>query len=896
MAHVTFIHGMLNKPAADTLLGAWRYALRRDGGIDLGGIGVSSSMVYWADVLYAEPEDDEAAQESAESLEATAGEDVDLSWQQDLQGEEASWTARFRRRLAFDTSAPDGDDGFRPGPDPADASFERIPLPWWLKRRIMKSLLRDVHHYLFNTEHSPRPGDRYRVRDEIRERTIRELRRHEDRRPHLVVSHSMGTIIAYDCLKRVEGCPPVDGLLTIGSPLGIDEIQDRLRPGWSRDDGFPSERLNGRWLNVFDLLDPVAAPDARLANDYRRERRPTVEDLPQSNGGRWRHGITKYLGGAPLRGGLGELLSLGSGHEAASLGASGAAGDEGTRDPETFVDRLRGAVAAYDRPGAEALCAELVERLGRSSAPYPEDAAATVLGILRRKRFFGLMQDVAEGLVAGGQRAFRVRRQYAQAMIDQGLLSPAISVLEQLVGETPDGSRENLESRGLLGRAYKQRYVGLQNPDTPQARDALNRAVRWYGQVYREDPRRAWHGINAVALLARAARDGVPIEGVDDPAATSRGIASRLKGELTRRWDRGDGTLWDAATAAEAAVALDRADEALSWTVRYVEDPRSDAFELASTLRQLTEVWQLRPSSEPGGSLLPLLRGELLRREGGELDLPAGESLGEQGGSLADRDREQLEKVLGTTRYQSIGFLLDAVARARAVARIETPQAEGYGTGFLVRGSDLHPSLGEEVVAVTNAHVVSDDPRERDALHPSDATVAFRFPDSGSGQVELAVTGSVWSSPSWLLDAHVLRVEAPPSLPDPMPLSTHLPTMGPGEDEQRIYVIGHPRGGALSVSLQDNLLLDHEGPPGGRPPNPEVRRIHYRSPTDPGSSGSPVFNRMWKLVGLHHAGARAMPRLNGRPGTYPANEGIWIESIREALAKTLGGTDGSLAV
>jgi predicted alpha/beta hydrolase family esterase len=76
--------------------------------------------------------------------------------------------------------------------------------------------------------------------------------------PHVLVTHSMGTVIAYDCLKRVQDCPSVDARVTIGSPLGLDEIQDGLKPEWSRRDGFPVERMPGQRVNVFDRLDPVA--------------------------------------------------------------------------------------------------------------------------------------------------------------------------------------------------------------------------------------------------------------------------------------------------------------------------------------------------------------------------------------------------------------------------------------------------------------------------------------------------------------------------------------------------------------------------------------------------------------------------------------------------------------
>jgi V8-like Glu-specific endopeptidase len=78
-------------------------------------------------------------------------------------------------------------------------------------------------------------------------------------------------------------------------------------------------------------------------------------------------------------------------------------------------------------------------------------------------------------------------------------------------------------------------------------------------------------------------------------------------------------------------------------------------------------------------------------------------------------------------------------------------------------------------------------------------------------------------------------------------------------------VVGHPLGGGLSFSLEDNLLLDWD-----------QRVVHYRTPTEPGSSGSPVFDDQWRLIALHHAGGSNMRRLNGKPGTYEANDGINI--------------------
>ena len=57
-----------------------------------------------------------------------------------------------------------------------------------------------------------------------------------------------------------------------------------------------------------------------------------------------------------------------------------------------------------------------------------------------------------------------------------------------------------------------------------------------------------------------------------------------------------------------------------------------------------------------------------------------------------------------------------------------------------------------------------------------------------------------------------------------------------------------------------------------------AQKLHYRTQTEAGSAGSPIFDSAgWRVVGLHHAGRFEMPSLNGPPGEfYAANEGIAI--------------------
>lgn len=309
MAHITFVHGIANKPPHEQLLDLWRRTLATADGLDLGAEGVTATMVYWADVLYESPLPDGAAESASDEAvaEGLSPASVDLDLER-MDAAEQAWTARLGAKLGVALAVEAAVDRL---PLPAEGALERIPLPWPVKQRLMKRLLRDVHHYLFNEESRPRAGAAYRVQDEIRRRTVEALVAGAARPgPHVVVSHSMGTVIAYDCLKRVAAAPVVDGLMTIGSPLGLDEIQDKLQPEWTRDDGFPHERVRGSWVNVYDSLDPVAGLDPKVANDYRRGGAAAIEDVNEQSSGAWRHDISKYLAGPELRGRLKRLLGF----------------------------------------------------------------------------------------------------------------------------------------------------------------------------------------------------------------------------------------------------------------------------------------------------------------------------------------------------------------------------------------------------------------------------------------------------------------------------------------------------------------------------------------------------------------------------------------------------------
>lgn len=293
---MTLIHGIANKPPPADLLRIWRETLANAAEpLPLSDLGITSSLVYWADLLYEKPDENLSAYEGVleNTPQAVDGAGGALP-PQPRTPEEAEFLDGLRRRMTglsdaeLDAEAP-------PVPAAPQGTLERVPLPWFLKKPIMNAFLRDVHHYLFDVVYAPPGGTPVPIQRTIRQRFVDAVCAPTVTQPHIVVSHSMGTVIAYDCLKRVAEGAGVDGLITLGSPLGLNEIQDKLQPGWSRNAGFPNETVSGGWVNVFDRLDPVCGFDPELANDFRKGGASTVEDIAVQNDGAWRHSITKYL-------------------------------------------------------------------------------------------------------------------------------------------------------------------------------------------------------------------------------------------------------------------------------------------------------------------------------------------------------------------------------------------------------------------------------------------------------------------------------------------------------------------------------------------------------------------------------------------------------------------------
>jgi len=503
-------------------------------------------------------------------------------------------------------------------------------------------------------------------------------------------------------------------------------------------------------------------------------------------------------------------------------------------DPAEYLKHLGSALESYRYDEVRPLT-DLVD-----PNQFTSKEAKNALGMLRRKRRFIDLEHLAMLFIAVEKGELNIRRQWAQALLDQNRIEQGLSVLSKLEQKVGADLNEGPEVRGLIGRAYKQLYVN------DGGEENLRRAIAAYvedWQAKRGDYR--WQGINVAALNARGKRDGIDLQLKE----TAEQIASTLLDDIEARGVSG---AWDYATAVEASVALGDQASALKWAKGYLKHLGADAFEIASTLRQLKEVWQLEQTAL-GNTLLPVLEYALLQREGGAVE-PA---------KLAGKIRKEgFEAVWGDESIVNFAWIDSLYERIGAIARIKnTVSKEARGTGFLARGSFFKKEWGDRLVLITNAHVVSDNPADESPLRPDEATAEFTRL-SNSPHVQLGKM--LYTSPKFQLDVSIFELASPNGC-GTLSAALRLPMLDdPDPSKLRVYVIGHPGGRELGVSLYDNSLKEYDG-----------CYVRYQSPTEGGNSGSPVFDRQLSVFAVHHSAHEAKK----------LNEGVLLRDIQEALCK-----------
>jgi len=544
-------------------------------------------------------------------------------------------------------------------------------------------------------------------------------------------------------------------------------------------------------------------------------------------------------------------------------------------NPATSPADLNAAAADFDDYAVGALCDALVSYINDRREPYEREGAIAIMATLRQHRRFAELKRVGGALLDRGQRATTVQRQYGQALIETGDYFAAETVLQGLTREAADvdDTKEAAEAAGLLGRVFKQRYVNTP-VDKANAAD-LTRATKFYFDMYDRNPKEnLWHGINAVALLKRGVSDGITMQEVGD----ADDIAQQILNRIREKRDAGaKPDPWDQAIAMEASLALGKIADSVASMMAYISGieteqgglEKADAFMFASTLRQLEQVWRLDGSQPPGSQLLPQLEIVSFRGRDGARRM-----------AIADvamsMKPQQYEAAFGLDKWFPMQWMRTGLKRATRIVRISrTDTDRTVGTGFLITGSSIGIGSSTDTFLMTNSHVISglqevhEDPEFSSVLYPDQATLQLDVLNQ-----RLSCSQILWESKPAHEDTTIVALERSIDLgEDPYPVSTKpIPSGGLGS----IFVIGYPEGGTQAmVSFENNRLLEMS-----------ESYLRYRTPTAPGSSGSPLFDADWQLVGIHHSTSKGFDSFKEPGKKLAANEGVWIRRIQQAIAQS----------
>ena len=260
---------------------------------------------------------------------------------------------------------------------------------------------------------------------------------------------------------------------------------------------------------------------------------------------------------------------------------------------------------------------------------------------------------------------------------------------------------------------------------------------------------------------------------------------------------------------------------------------------------------------------------------------------------LSPQARGQLEAIIGGNDLLPIWFLNRGAELRRTVARIKvvtSKGAEGYGTGFLVGPGIL----------ITNRHVLDYSDIQGDSLLSIVANAVAEFDVEIVPQVIApGKTRLVSSTPAifrlapqtllltdaWnALDYVMIALESK-SIDGQHDISEYgynrlSADMGKTVTGEPVFIIQHPNGESKKISLLNNRMMIRDE---------KSSYLYYEADTEPGSSGSPVFNRQWEVVALHHSVEFARDpedRILAKDGS------LWNEAMGTAAIKTMSFNEG----
>lgn len=144
---------------------------------------------------------------------------------------------------------------------PVDWLEERTGLLSGFAREILSATLKDMAAYYKDQD----------TRSQIQQRLIEKLAAYRDHEV-ILISHSMGTIVAYEVLRQVGSQTEWLGFnlrhfITMGSPLGLTAIKGQILTNENEKLRTPTP-VTHSWVNFSDP-DDIVAIDSHLRDDYK---------------------------------------------------------------------------------------------------------------------------------------------------------------------------------------------------------------------------------------------------------------------------------------------------------------------------------------------------------------------------------------------------------------------------------------------------------------------------------------------------------------------------------------------------------------------------------------------------------------------------------------------------
>ncbi|MES9922732.1 MAG: hypothetical protein ABW152_01455 [Candidatus Thiodiazotropha endolucinida] len=250
------IHGLANKPKKDVLKEWWRESIHE--GLKknqkINSPEFEFYLVHWADLLYKYPLHDEKnfsfdkLFNDEPYVKATEGA---------LKKYDDDFLAKVRAGV-FDFIG-----------DTADALKVYAGMDSFADFLIGR-LLKDLDFYYDNRKIQDRSGGLGDTQEVLRQElsdTLIPLKGESI----MLISHSMGSIIAYDALRDLGRSDPgfeLSHFVTIGSPLGLPHVKAKIVKERTYDEKVRTPSVVKKsWVNFADKKDPVAA-DVFLRGDY----------------------------------------------------------------------------------------------------------------------------------------------------------------------------------------------------------------------------------------------------------------------------------------------------------------------------------------------------------------------------------------------------------------------------------------------------------------------------------------------------------------------------------------------------------------------------------------------------------------------------------------------------